>query len=55
MLAGGDGYGALGGGRIVVDKGNGDLMANDVMDYIVKNGGKVTNTVEGRIKTVSQQ
>lgn len=53
MLGGGDGYGALGGGRIIIDKGNGNLMANDVMNYIAKTG-KVTNKVEGRVKTVSQ-
>jgi 5'-nucleotidase / UDP-sugar diphosphatase len=51
MLAGGDGYGALGGGKVIVDKGNGNLMANDVMNYITAMGGKVTSTVEGRIKT----
>ena len=49
MLAGGDGYGALGGGRVLVDKGNGNLMANDVMDYVSKIG-TVTSKVEGRIK-----
>ncbi|NBR53478.1 MAG: hypothetical protein EBT91_08615 [Rhodobacteraceae bacterium] len=53
MLSGGDGYGALGGGRVVVDKGNGSLMANDVIDYIIANGG-TSATVEGRIKTVGQ-
>ncbi|MGB8623053.1 MAG: 5'-nucleotidase C-terminal domain-containing protein [Paracoccaceae bacterium] len=54
MLAGGDGYGALGGGKVLVNAGNGNLMANDVMDYIEKTG-KVTNKVEGRIKTVGQE
>lgn len=34
ILAGGDGYAALGGGRVIVDKGNGPLMANDVIAYI---------------------
>lgn len=54
MLRGGDGYGALGGGKILVNQGNGNLMANDVINYISENG-KVTNKVEGRIKTVKQQ
>ncbi|PRX35228.1 2',3'-cyclic-nucleotide 2'-phosphodiesterase/5'-or 3'-nucleotidase, 5'-nucleotidase family [Meinhardsimonia xiamenensis] len=53
MLAGGDGYAALGGGRVVIDKGNGNLMANDVIDYIAKMG-KVTQTVEGRIRRVGE-
>ncbi|GHE02541.1 hypothetical protein GCM10008024_22420 [Allgaiera indica] len=33
-LSRGDGSGALGGGRVVVDKGNGRRMANDVIAYI---------------------
>jgi len=53
MLGGGDGYGALGGGKVLVNAGNGNLMANDVMEYVAAMG-KVTNTVEGRIKTVGQ-
>jgi len=53
MLSGGDGYGALGGGKIVIDAGNGNLMANDVMDYIAKMG-KITTGVQGRIKKVGQ-
>ena len=53
MLAGGDGFGALGGGRVIVNQGNGSLMATDVMDYITAMGG-VTATVEGRIKTAGQ-
>ncbi|MFQ5623661.1 MAG: bifunctional metallophosphatase/5'-nucleotidase [Paracoccaceae bacterium] len=53
MLGGGDGYGALGGGRVLINKGNGNLMANDVMDYIASTG-KITNKIEGRIKTVGQ-
>jgi 2',3'-cyclic-nucleotide 2'-phosphodiesterase (5'-nucleotidase family) len=53
ILAGGDGYGALGGGQLLIDKGNGNLMANDVMDYIAAMG-TVTTGVEGRIKTVGQ-
>ena len=53
MLGGGDGYGALGGGKVLIDAGNGNLMANDVMDYII-GMGKVMAKVEGRIKTVGQ-
>ncbi len=53
MLGGGDGFGALGGGNVIINQGNGSLMANDVMDYITAMGG-VTATVEGRIKTVGQ-
>ena len=53
ILAGGDGYSALGGGMVIVDAANGNLLANDVMNYIEKMG-KVTNKVEGRIKTVGQ-
>ena len=52
-LGGGDGYGMLGGGRILINAGNANLMANDVINYIVKNGG-VTSKVEGRIKTVGE-
>ena len=51
ILAGGDGYSALGGGHLLIDKANGNLMANDVINYVIKNGG-VTASVEGRIKTV---
>ncbi|HGG04093.1 MAG TPA: bifunctional metallophosphatase/5'-nucleotidase [Aliiroseovarius sp.] len=53
ILAGGDGYAALGGGRVLVDEGNGNLMANDVMNYIEAMGG-ATAGVEGRIKTVGE-
>jgi 5'-nucleotidase / UDP-sugar diphosphatase len=53
MLGGGDGFGALGGGRVIINQGNGNLMANDVMDYVTAMGG-VTSTIEGRIKTVGQ-
>ena len=53
ILAGGDGYSALGGGRVLVDAANGNLMANDVMNYIEAMGG-VKEKVEGRIKTVGQ-
>lgn len=51
MLRGGDGYGALGGGRVLIDQGNGNLMANDVMEY-VEAAGTVDVQVEGRITTV---
>lgn len=53
ILGGGDGYGALGGGKVLVDGNSGNLMANDVMTYITKTGG-VTAKVEGRIKRVGQ-
>ena len=53
MLRGGDSYSALGGGRVLINQGNGVLMANDVMNYVAESG-KVTNQVEGRIKTVGQ-
>ncbi len=53
ILGGGDGYGALGGGKVLVDGNSGNLMANDVMAYITKMGG-VTAKVEGRIKRVGQ-
>ena len=53
MLGGGDGFGALGGGKVIINQGNGNLMANDVMDYVTAMGG-VTATVEGRIKTAGQ-
>jgi 2',3'-cyclic-nucleotide 2'-phosphodiesterase (5'-nucleotidase family) len=49
ILAGGDGYSALGGGKVIIDKGNGNLMANDVIDYVAKTG-KVTVGIEGRIR-----
>jgi 5'-nucleotidase / UDP-sugar diphosphatase len=53
MLGGGDGYTALGGGKVLVNETAANLMANDVMNYITK-VGKVTETVDGRIKTVGQ-
>ncbi|MAQ37857.1 MULTISPECIES: bifunctional metallophosphatase/5'-nucleotidase [Thioclava] len=49
MLGGGDGYGALGGGKVIVNAGNGNLMANDVMTY-VENKGTVAPKLDGRIK-----
>ena len=53
ILRGGDGYGALGGGRVLINAANGNLLANDVMDYIAKTG-KITAKVEGRIKRVGE-
>ncbi|MFZ1726944.1 MAG: 5'-nucleotidase C-terminal domain-containing protein [Albidovulum sp.] len=53
ILGGGDGYSALGGGKVLIDAGNGNLMANDVIEYVLETG-KVTNTVEGRIKKVGE-
>lgn len=53
ILDGGDGFTALGGGNVLINGGNGNLMANDVMDYVVKMGG-VTVGVEGRIKKVGE-
>ncbi len=53
MLGGGDGYAALGGGKVIVNAGNGNLMANDVMDYVAKIG-TVTTAVEGRIRKLGQ-
>ena len=52
ILAGGDGYGALGGGKVLIDAANGTLMANDVMAFVEKTGA-VAVGVEGRITTVS--
>ena len=49
ILGGGDGYAALGGGRIITDGPTGNLVANDVMAYVEKLG-TVTMAVEGRIK-----
>ncbi len=48
MLNGGDGYTALGGGKVLIDKEAGTLMANSVIDYITKMG-TVDAKVEGRI------
>lgn len=36
ILGGGDGYAALGGGKLVNDTGAGVLVANAVMDFIEK-------------------
>ncbi len=53
MMGGGDGYGALGGGMVVIDKGNGNLMANDVIAH-VEAAGTVDTAVEGRIRKLGQ-
>jgi 5'-nucleotidase/UDP-sugar diphosphatase len=53
MLAGGDGYGSLGGGRVLINADDGNRDANDVINYVEKIG-TVTVGVEGRIKTVGQ-
>ncbi|MCV2868286.1 5'-nucleotidase C-terminal domain-containing protein [Defluviimonas sp. WL0002] len=53
VLAGGDGYSALGGGRILTNVGEGKLVANDVMAYIEAQGGAKA-TVEGRIKKLGE-
>ncbi|MCB6178492.1 bifunctional metallophosphatase/5'-nucleotidase [Rhodobacter sp. Har01] len=49
ILGGGDGYSALGGGRVVTDGPTGHLVANDVMAYVEKLG-TVTVVLDGRIK-----
>jgi 5'-nucleotidase / UDP-sugar diphosphatase len=48
MLGGGDGYVSLAGGKVIINGGNGKLMANDVMFY-VHSAGTVDAKVEGRI------
>lgn len=48
LVGGGDGYAALGGGRIVTGTGGGQLVANDVMAYVEKLGS-VTLVLDGRI------
>lgn len=53
ILGGGDGYAALGGGRIITDGPTGQLVANDVMAYVEKLG-TVKLAVEGRIKKLGQ-
>jgi 2',3'-cyclic-nucleotide 2'-phosphodiesterase (5'-nucleotidase family) len=50
MLAGGDGYGALGRGKVFVGKTDGTLMASVVMAHVRKLGS-VDAKVEGRIVT----
>jgi 5'-nucleotidase / UDP-sugar diphosphatase len=51
ILGGGDGFAALGGGRIVTDGPTGSLLANDVMAYVEKMGN-VAMAVEGRIRKI---
>jgi 5'-nucleotidase / UDP-sugar diphosphatase len=53
ILGGGDGYDALGGGRILTDGPTGQLVANDVMAYVEKLG-TVNLVAEGRIKKLGQ-
>ena len=53
ILGGGDGYAALGGGRILTYGPTGQLVANDVMAYVEKLG-TVKLAVEGRIKKLGQ-
>ena len=53
ILGGGDGYKALGGGRLIVDTGAGALVANDVMRY-VEQLGTVKPVVEGRVEVLGQ-
>jgi 5'-nucleotidase/UDP-sugar diphosphatase len=48
MLGGGDGYSALGHGKVLIGPRGGNLMANDVINYIAATG-KVDIAVEGRI------
>ena len=53
IVGGGDGFAALGGGRIITDGPTGQLVANDVMAYVEKLG-TVKMAVEGRIKKLGQ-
>jgi len=53
IVGGGDGYAALGGGRILTDGPTGQLVANDVMAYVEKLGS-VNLAVEGRIRKLGQ-
>jgi 5'-nucleotidase / UDP-sugar diphosphatase len=53
ILDGGDGYAALGGGNVLINAGNGNLMANDVIEYI-EGAGKISVGVEGRIKKLGE-
>lgn len=53
ILGGGDGYDALGGGRMINDTGAGALVATVVMEEVEK-AGKVSPKVEGRIKRLGQ-
>ncbi len=51
MQRGGDGYRMLRNAPVLINKGNGNLMANDVINYIAKMG-KITAKPEGRIQRV---
>ena len=53
ILGGGDGYAALGGGRILTNSGGGAFVANDVMAYVEK-AGTISVKVEGRIKALGK-
>jgi 5'-nucleotidase / UDP-sugar diphosphatase len=53
ILGGGDGYAALGGGKMLTNNGSGNFVANDVMTYVEKMGN-VKPMVEGRIKKLGQ-
>ena len=53
MLEGGDGYDALGGGKVINDTGAGGLVANAVMDYVEK-AKTVAPKIEGRIKALGK-
>ena len=48
MLGGGDGYTALAGGNVLIDARGGDIMANDVIDFVLR-AGRIDAKVEGRI------
>jgi 5'-nucleotidase/UDP-sugar diphosphatase len=48
MLTGGDGYAALGRGRVRIGSTDGKLLANEVMSY-VRSKGTIDPKVEGRI------
>ena len=52
LIGGGDGYAALGGGKLDPALG-GHLVANDVMAYVEKMG-TVKPAVEGRIKVLGK-
>ncbi|PRH84720.1 bifunctional metallophosphatase/5'-nucleotidase [Labrys okinawensis] len=49
MLAGGDGYDAIGRGRVLIGATDGKLLANEVMVYL-REKGTVTTGVGGRIR-----
>ncbi len=53
ILGGGDGFDALGGGKILTNSGAGNLVANDVMAYVEKMA-TVKPSVEGRIKQLGK-